>query len=296
MTHPQPLVVHHMAALDGWPFPPNSLEAIRACLDANAPFIEIDVTALREDDYLLVHDPVLDSETSGSGAVGATSPADAKTYFITHNRQATAYHTALLSEVVALFLEVGGTARLQVDFKNVLPMGDDEPLRRLAGLLEPLGDRALVSTGADWHLRRLHTFAPWLNLGLDIGFYLDYRPTPVDPRLPPFREGAYGYSDDHILGAMRGLETPAYLAERCDILRRMADNVSIWYVNYRTIARFLDDGFNLAAWLHDYGVKLDAWTLDAGAPAAAHVATLRDAGVDLFTSNTPAALQALLLA
>ncbi len=33
---------------------------IRASLEADAAFIEIDVTALAETDYLLVHDPVLE--------------------------------------------------------------------------------------------------------------------------------------------------------------------------------------------------------------------------------------------
>jgi glycerophosphoryl diester phosphodiesterase len=40
-----PIIVHHKAAHDGR-FPPNSLEAITACLDADAPFIEIDIMAL----------------------------------------------------------------------------------------------------------------------------------------------------------------------------------------------------------------------------------------------------------
>ena len=53
-----PLIVHHMAALDGSPYPQNSLEAIQACLETGAAFIEIDVTALASDDYLLVHDGV----------------------------------------------------------------------------------------------------------------------------------------------------------------------------------------------------------------------------------------------
>ena len=40
-THSVPMIVHRMAALDGPPFPPNSLEAIHACLEAGAAFVEI---------------------------------------------------------------------------------------------------------------------------------------------------------------------------------------------------------------------------------------------------------------
>jgi glycerophosphoryl diester phosphodiesterase len=46
-----PTIVHHMAALDNQAAPQNSLEALRACLDAGAAFIEIDVTALADSDF-----------------------------------------------------------------------------------------------------------------------------------------------------------------------------------------------------------------------------------------------------
>lgn len=290
-----PIVVHHMAALDSSPYPPNSLEAIRACLQVDAPFIEIDVTALAADDYLLVHDPVLQNETTGEGEVGAAQPEAVKSLSIKHRGEVTAYRPPLLSEVIALFLELGGRSRLQIDYKNVLPMRDDEPLRRLIALIEPLGERVLVSTGADWHLRHLRRLAGWLDLGFDIGFYLDYRPEPVDPRLPPFRLGAYGYHDDHILSVQALLDPAAYLAERCEVLYRTIADVSTWYVNYRLLTRCLEDGFNMAAWLHQVGIKLDAWTMDVDKPAAvAALPALKAAGVDQFTTNTPHALFAML--
>ena len=157
-----PLIVHHMAALDGSPYPQNSLEAIRACLEVGAAFIEIDVTALASDDYLLVHDSVLEQETNGVGEVGATTPEAARQLFIkTRSGIVTSYPPPLLSEVVALFGQYPGKTRLQIDFKNVFPMADDEPLRRFIHLIEPLGSRVLVSTGADWHLRWMHKHAPW---------------------------------------------------------------------------------------------------------------------------------------
>ena len=60
------------------------------------------------------------------------------------------------------------------------------------------------------------------------------------------------------------------------------------------LLRGLDDGFNLADWLHERRVRLDAWTLDADKPAAAALPRLCAAGVDQFTTNTPRALSALL--
>ncbi len=289
-----PLIVHHMAVLDDAPYPPNSLEAIRASLEAGAAWIEIDVTPLATDDYLLVHDPVLEAETTGRGQVTHTPPATIRDLRIKHRGSVTPYRPPLLSEVGALLREHGGAARLQIDYKHVSPFPDDEPLRRLVRLIEPLRGRVLVSTGADWHLRRLHQLADWLDLGFDIGLYLDYRPQAVDPRLPPFRLGEYGYHDDHMLASARLLPVSRYLEARCESLFYAAPFVSIWYVSYLMLLRGLDDGFNLADWLHQHRVRLDAWTLDADKPAAAAIPRLRAAGVDQFTTNTPRALSALL--
>ena len=285
------IIVHHMAALDDSGYPPNSLEAIRASLEANAAFIEIDVTALAADDYLLVHDGVLEHETSGSGAVAETRAEQIRDLFIkTRAGDVTAYRPPLLSEVVALFGEYPNGARLQIDYKNVFPMRDDEPMRRFLKLIEPLGDRVLVSSGADWNLRWMRRNASWLDLGFDIGFYLDYRTTPADPRQPPYFEGAYGYYDDHVLAKMVLLTPAQYLAERCDILLHTIPQVSTWYVDHRLLTRALGEDFNMAAWLHERGIKLDAWTLDSGKVPDADILRLRDAGVDQFTTNTPLAL------
>ena len=290
-------IVHHMAALDNSPNPPNSLAAIEACLQVKAPVIEVDITPLASDDFLLVHDPELGSETTGGGPVNKCAPEQAKTYRLKLGNSITDHPPALLSQVVDAFLAHPGATRLQLDYKAVFPSIDDEPLHRLIRLLEPLAERVIVSSGADWHLRKLRRLAPWLDLGFDIGFYLDWRDPAweVDPRMPPYQRGAYEYHDDHILARSRELPTAAYLAERCDSLALSVPQSSTWYVSHYVVARGLDDGFNMAAWLHEQGIQLDAWTLDIDNPVAtANALRLRDAGVDLFTTNTPSALASLL--
>jgi glycerophosphoryl diester phosphodiesterase len=286
--------VYHKAMTDDAAHPPNSLAAITAALDDGAAWIEIDVLPLAHDDYLLVHDFDLASETTGSGLTTAARPDEARRLHIVHDGQVTAHRPPLLSEVVALLQAHPSRARLQIDYKFVFPMQDDEPLARLVRLIAPLGERALVSSGADWHLTRLRALAGWLDIGFDIGFYLDWRPQPVDARLPPHRLGAYGYRDDHPLAAQRMLTTARYLALRCEALHAAVPFASVWYVSHATILRALEDGFNLAAWLEERGVRLDAWTIDAGTPAEANVPALAAAGVHQFTSNTPRAIAALL--
>jgi glycerophosphoryl diester phosphodiesterase len=291
-----PVIVHHMAALDGRAHP-NSLEAIEACLQARARVIEIDITALADGDYLLVHDPVLESETTGSGPVAACTAARARELYFARNGVPTAFRVPLLSQVVDLFTRYPGPTRLQLDFKNVYPFPDDTPLRHLVALLQPIAERVIVSSGADWQLRRLRALAPWLELGFDIQFYLAWRDPsePVDPRVPPWRRGAYGYWDDHPLATERFTSTPAYLYDRCGMLLGLVPGASTFYIDYRLLDRSLDDGFNWAEMLHAYGIRLDAWTLDADDPrAVAALPRLVEAGVDQFTTNTPDALADLL--
>jgi glycerophosphoryl diester phosphodiesterase len=276
-----------MAASDGRGLP-NSLEAVEACLDRGAAWIEIDATALADSDYLLVHDPDLESETTGDGPVAACSADYAADLFIKHSGATTTSRVPRLSQVGEIMARHGGASRLQVDFKNVTPFSTDEPLRRLARILEPLGARALVSTTAVWQLRRLRSIAPWLEVGFDIHFYLDLRPEGSTETSPPRLLGAYGYHDDHPIASHRFWPTADYLADRCAALVGLVPEVATFYINHDLLVRSLEDGFNWASDLHRAGIKVDAWTLDADNPVAvANARRLFAAGVDQFTTNTP---------
>ncbi len=292
-----PAVVHHMGALDSQTAPPNSLEAIRASLEARAAFIEVDVNALSEEDYLLVHELELETETNGKGSVATYTPGQARALHIKRDGVMTEYAVPLLSDVVRLFQQSQEPTRLQLDFKNVYPLASDEPLHLLIKLIEPLGSRVLVSSGADWQLRRLRKLAPWLMLGFDIMFYLDWAPEGAarDPRALPKQRGAYGYYDDHPVAQQRIWPTAEYLRDRCESLMGLVPDVSVFYLEHTLIAQSLRDGFNWAEACHARGMKLDAWTMDVTDPiAVANAPTLLRAGVDLFTTNTPRALAELL--
>jgi glycerophosphoryl diester phosphodiesterase len=294
---PTPTIVHHMAALDDRAAPPNSLEAIRTNLQSGADFIEVDINALIQDDYLLVHESVLEAETSGQGPVAGCTPEKARTLWIKRDGASTSCRVPLLSEVVSLFRSHPGPTRLQLDFKNLIPFPSDEPLLRLARLIEPLGDRVLVSTGADWQLRKLRKMAPWLMLGFDIMLYIGWKPSNAhrSPDEFPRQLGAYGYYDDHILASRACWPTAEYLRDRCESLASQVPDISVFYLEHHLIAQSLRDGFNWAEALHARNIKLDAWTMDVTNPAAVQNAPhLLRAGVDLFTSNTPTALETLL--
>jgi glycerophosphoryl diester phosphodiesterase len=294
---PTPQIVHHMGAQDGWPHPANTLEAIESSLNAGADVIETDITALADSDYLLVHDAELHRETDGEGQTGACSSAAARGLHVRWGGAVTAYAVPQLSDVVALFQRFPRKTRLQLDFKNAIPFASDEPLERLARLVAPLGERVLVSSGADWQLRRLRRFAPALRLGFDIMWVIDWsaKPEARDPRELPKTVGAYGYLDDHPIAGRKIWSPAVYLENRCEAMLGLVPGVEIWYVRHTFIKRCLDDGFNLAAFLSARGIQLDAWTMDVGRPEVdANAPLLRDAGVGLFTTNTPAAMRKLL--
>jgi glycerophosphoryl diester phosphodiesterase len=166
-------------------------------------------------------------------------------------------------------------------------------------LIQPLGNRVLLSTGADWQLRRLRKLAAWLDLGFDIQNYFDWREPKqaYDARFPPWKAGTYGYWDDSVLAIYPFLPTPDYLAERCEMLVNSVPTISTFYINFKLLLKSLDDGFNWAEALHRHNIRLDAWTVDADKPNAAENAKrLFDMGVDQFTTNTPAALEEMLKA
>lgn len=286
-----PTLVHHKAALDGTPYPAHSLESIQACVEANAAVVEIDITALADADYLVVHDPALHTETTGRGAVSLCTADAARKLRIRQAGQITPYRVPLLSDVVALLSRASGSTRLQLDLKDTVP-AEEALLTRLIRLIEPLEDRVIVSSTADWQLRRLRRLAPRLQLGFDIQMYLDWHP--LQPtRRPPFRRGAYDYWDDQPPALYKTWPVTAYLRDRCEVMTVRVPGVHTFYVRHQLLIQALRDGFNWAAELHARGIQLDAWTMDVSSPEAMQgLPALIEAGVDLITTNTPLALAA----
>ncbi len=290
-------VVHHMAAMDVPAGPPNSLASISACLDNGADVIEVDLTALADEDFLLVHEAQLEHDTTGVGAVAACSAWEARTLRLRHGGRDTRHPAALLSEVVARVQAHPATTDLQLDLKSVDPGQDDEVMERLARLVAPLGRRVIVSSGADWHLCTLRRIAPGLRLGFDPMWLIDWAPEGAlrDPRAFPRQRGAYGYFDDHLLASERRSTADRYLRQRCESLLGLVPGVETFYMHHELLVRSLEDGFDWAMALRADGIKLDVWTVDVTDPRArANAVRLRDTGIALWTSNTPEALRFLL--
>ena len=295
-----PIIVHHKAALEGNSALPNSLEAIQACLKVNAPIIEIDVHALADSDYLLTHDSRLDSETTGHGEVSACSVNDAHDLQYRTEDGETNTRVPLLSDVIKLFAEYPNETQLQIDFKNVFPFETEEPIQRLVNLIKPLKQRAIVSSLGAWQLRKLRKYDQQLRLGLDIHLEIDLRAkdyeAPAGFPPPPYRQGAYGYWDDHPLSLQAIWSTAEYLEDRCVTLAGIVPNISVMYCRHTFLNKALKDEFNWAERLHSMGILCCAYTVDVDdIQAVENAKQLVKAGVDQITTNTPQSMQQLFM-
>jgi len=288
-----PMLVHHAARREHG-HPPNSPAAVRACLEAAARAIEVDISPLADGHFVLLHGPFLEPETTGSGPVSEHTAAQVRTLHYTHGGTTSQAPVGFLAEVLDLLAAHPHPVELQLDLKPNIFLSD-AVLARLAADLRPFGARVRVTSPADWVLRRLQAIAPELALGFDPLLYLRLDEEKQSPDLPPFRRGAYGYLDDHPLAGHRWGPPAAYWAARAEALWAQSPQGAIWYIHARLLARALDDGFDWIADLHRRGAKVDAWTLDAHRPEEVALARrLLAHGLDrITTNNAPALARAL---
>jgi glycerophosphoryl diester phosphodiesterase len=315
------LLVHH-AANRGYVHPPSSLRGLRACLEAGARVVEVDVIPLAGGDFALLHDERLDESTNGSGLVSALTADQVRRLRHTWQGTLTDEPVGLLSQAIALLLDhaapslqelqldflsfqnrsltanhaASSLQELQLDFKPGTPPAD-AVLRDLLRAVEPVKERVRVTCGEDWVLRRLRVLDSDLALGFDPLLYLEIDADPAvspeeTPDPLPFRVGAYGYRDDHPLALRVWGTTADYLAARAETLAVLPPPGGVWYIHGSLLARVLDDGadevhpFDWIAYLHARSIQVDVWTLDAGRPGHVELARrLIAAGVDRITTN-----------
>lgn len=288
------LLIHHMANRDHT-HPAGTLPALRACLEAGARVIEIDISLLADNQFALLHGPLLEDETTGSGLIRAHTTEQVRELRHLYHGKATEVTVGLLSEAVELLQQYPGPVELQLDLKPDVYSAEDV-LSRLVASLRPVKDRVRVTSPSDWAIRRLRALDPDLPLGFDPLLYLeaDFGKN-REPGIPPFRRGAYGYWDDHPLSSHRWGSAAEYLAARAEVLSAQVPSGMIWYIHAGLLGKALDDGFDWIAFLHTFDVQVDAWTLDAYRPE--HVTLARRLiaqGLDRITTNNAPALAQVL--
>jgi glycerophosphoryl diester phosphodiesterase len=292
-----PIVLIHHAANRGLIHPPNSIRALKACLRAGARAVEVDISPLAGGDFVLLHDRLLEHTTDGSGLISEHTANHVTSLRLTWRGRVTDEPVALLSQALELIASHPQPVELQLDLKLHIYL-DEGILSGLAESLQAVKERVRVTSQADWALRRLHALDAELPLGFDPMLYLDVIPhqeegQPFPP--PPFRQGAYGYWDDHPLSSLVWGTKSSYLAARAEALWAQMPSASVWYIRAKLLVQALQDGFDWIADLHERNAQVAAWTLDAG--RAEHVdlaGQLAVAGVDrITTDDAPALAQSL---
>ncbi len=292
-TH-SPILIHH-AAKRGHNHPPSSLRAIRACLDAGARVIEVDISPLKDGDFLLFHNQRLEDGTDGSGLVADQAASEVRQLHYTRERGENSEPVGFLNQALELLRLHPQTVELQLDLKPYTRY-TDSLLMNLLRAVEPVKDRIRVTSPADWAIRRLRALDADLPLGFDPILYFNVGSDEErDPRKPPFRLGEYGYWDDHPLASRRWGETKEYLAVRAEALWVQAPSAAVWYIPAQTLELTLNDGFDWIMYLHGCGAEVDVWTLNPD--RVEHIAVaqrLIAAGVDRITTTDAPAMAAAL--
>jgi len=290
---PQEVVLIHHGANRGRLYPQGSLRALQHCLSEGARIVEVDIIPLLDGEFALLHDDDLARSTTGTGRASECTSSMLAGLRLLWRGAPSSEPVLLLSQALELLAEFPDTQELQLDLKvqtaAPLPL-----LTHLVSRLSPLRDRVRVTSGADWALGRLRALDAALPLGFDPGWYLDASPHPYDPPEPPIRRGVYGYYDDHPLALERGGTAREYLEARAEgLVRQAPPRAGIWYLHGRLVERSLADGFDWIAWLHERGILVDVWTLDADQRGHVEAAqALASLGVDRITTNDPPALAA----
>lgn len=280
-----PVLIHH-AANRSHAYAPNSLQALRHCLEAGARIVEVDITPLAGGDFALLHDMLLEKATDGSGYTFATTADQVARMHYLRSGGTTDERVGLLSHAIELVQDFPNLQELQLDLKPHAPM-TDAVLTDLLQSVEAVKRQVRVTSVADWALRQLHRLDGSLLLGFDPMLYLDaVDGTSQDETTPPYRVGAYGYRDDHALASRVWGASNDYLAARAEALSVQAPAGTAFYVRASLLALTLCDGFDWIAYLHDRDALTVAWTLDADdIDQVALAERLVAAGIDRITTN-----------
>ena len=281
-----PLKVHQ--ALWSGDALPNSLEAIRECFRAPVARAEIDIAALSDHDFLVVHDIHLEGSTTGHGLVEDLTQRAADDLRLTRDGVATEVRPPFVSEVVAAIADEPSPTLLELDLKDWKPWVWPR-VEELVRLVEPVKDRVIFGGVADWNLRRLLRVDSSLAVGFTITEYLDWVPRHVEPDPIPGIWGAYGYLDAHPLARQRVGPTQDYLRDRLGGIVRLVPGAREIHVRLLALEHMLEDGFTeLPDMLHAEGLLLDIWTLNAGTPDwRGRLERALAAGADVVTTDTP---------
>jgi len=272
----------HMANLDP-ALPANSLAAVKACVAAAVPRLEIDVRFMADGSMLVFHDATLDRDTDSTGRVEALVRGDVER---ARFRGFPDHGPCFLEDVVEAL--DGTEAVLQVDLKSMRPLSQG-PIAMFLDAITPLGERALVGSQAHWNLRPL--VGKGCRLAIDPSLQWHYSPAHRIEGIIPARLGLHGLWDDSFIAHLGGVDLEEYISTRVADIHGLLPEAVEWMVDIQTLLYLQSKGVMLGSVLLAEGIELAAWTMrDEGhATSSALLAKLFSLGTKtVITDHAPA--------
>jgi glycerophosphoryl diester phosphodiesterase len=237
--------------------PPFALANLAVGLAAGAS-LEIDLRRLADDAWVMLHDDVLDKETTGKGPVAALDSAGARAIRIA----GASFAPPLLADLAEAVrgATVHPDALLQIDLKEPASGLTDRAIANFAEVFRPIAGFCVLSSG-DWPaVTRLGAAVPGLRLGFDPG---------------DMAEG-------------RDLDDPPALRRFLDEVLSTAPGASIFYLWHRFVSAAFAVDVDPIGVLQDSGALIDVWTLDPTTPFIDRILVeMVEAGADQITTNDP---------
>lgn len=232
--------------------------------------MEVDIQLLADGAFACLHDPTLETQTTGSGPVDQADSAMIRSLRQTDDSGAAVDTPPLLLEELVDIMcqhsaDTADCASVQLDLKLTEKALSDEAIDRFARLVGPVAQHLSLS-GEDWPaVLRLGGAVAGLSLGFD--------PTSL-------------LSDDPVAAAD--------LSGFADRVMSLAPRAETIYLHHRVFAAARDQAVDLTAAFHQEGLLVDCWTIGTNrAGTGEQLRLAAESGVDQITTDTPGDLQAL---
>lgn len=231
--------------------------------------VEVDLVIHKDRGYAVLHDEIVDRETTGHGPVADLSANELRLLFLRDNAgHPIDQHVMLLEDLCALIAQSGAhpDALLQLDYKLDAAALDARAIESFRKSVAPVARHMILSSGDAEAVRVLTEATPNLRVGYD-----------------PCHEGSLVELD-------RTRDFAGFTA------RAIADSprAELIYLEYRVVLEARRAGFDIVEAFHQAGRRIDAYTIKvADETTRETVEGLLACKVDQITTDDPMGMMAL---